>query len=232
MGALLRPPELLHPRLNQNLGRRVEPLAGERRPPSQAPGRPGSRRSGPDAGNPEMLEVALSQETARTVDGKEQLLPPEEGREENPMFLFVSVSSLSAITHLASSQESAVRGCSISLRTSGQSRLGPREFGNSAEHAAFCTIQLYSPSLHHHRYVNCAVGAACTASGGVARAAQPISLAHVHNLTQLRDSLPVDRPSSMAFSRLCWQSGMPLFCTRRLLSSWQRMQSSWSLQLR
>ncbi len=148
------------------------------------------------------------------------------------MFLFVSVSSLSAITHLASSQESAVRGCSISLRTSGQSRLGPREFGNSAEHAAFCTIQLYSPSLHHHRYVNCAVGAACTASGGVARAAQPVSLAHVHNLTRLRDSLPVDRPSSMAFSRLCWQSGMPLSCTRRLLSSWQRMQSSWSLQLR
>ncbi len=71
---------------NRYLGRRVEPLAGERRPPrpSQAPGRPGSRRSGPDAGNPEMLEFALSQETARTAP----LLPLVEGREENLPFLF------------------------------------------------------------------------------------------------------------------------------------------------
>ncbi len=44
---------------------------------------------------------------------------------------------------------------------SSQSHLGPREFGkDDSEHAAFCTIQPYSPSLHHHRYVNCAVGAA------------------------------------------------------------------------
>ncbi len=69
VGALLRPPELLRPRPNRCLGRRVEPLAGERRPPrpSQAPSRPRSRRSGPDAGNPEMLEFALSQETARSA---------------------------------------------------------------------------------------------------------------------------------------------------------------------
>ncbi len=88
VGALLRPPELLHPRLNRHIGRCVEPLAGERRPPrpSQAPSRPGSRRSGPDAGNPEMLEFALSQETARTAP----LLPPVEGREENLLFRFVS----------------------------------------------------------------------------------------------------------------------------------------------
>ncbi len=61
-------------------------LAGERRPPrpSQAPSRPGSRRSGPDVGNPEMLEFALSQEKARTVP----LLPLVEGREENLPFLF------------------------------------------------------------------------------------------------------------------------------------------------
>ncbi len=65
---------------------------GERRPPrpSQAPSRPGSRRSVPDAGNPEMLEFALSQETARTAP----LLPPVEGREENLLFRFVSVPPL------------------------------------------------------------------------------------------------------------------------------------------
>ncbi len=82
----------LKPRPNRHIGRRVEPLAGERRPPrpSQAPSRPGSRRSGPDAGNPEMLEFALSQETARTAP----LLPPVEGREENLLFHFVSVPPL------------------------------------------------------------------------------------------------------------------------------------------
>ncbi len=91
-GAILRPPELLRPRPNRHIGRCVEPLAGERRPPrpSQAPSRPGSRRSGPDVGNPEMLEFALSQETARTV----LLLPPVEGREENLLFRFVSVPPL------------------------------------------------------------------------------------------------------------------------------------------
>ncbi len=92
VGALLRPPELLRPRPNRHIGRCVEPLAGERRPPrpSQAPSRPGSRRSGPGAGNPEMLEFALSQETARTAP----LLPPVEGREENLLFRFVSVPPL------------------------------------------------------------------------------------------------------------------------------------------
>ncbi len=85
VGALLRPPELLRPRPNRHIGRCIEPLAGERHPPrpSQAPSRPESRRSGPDAGNPEMLEFALSQETARTAP----LLPPVEGREENLLFV-------------------------------------------------------------------------------------------------------------------------------------------------
>ncbi len=138
----------------------------ERRPPrpSQAPSRPGSRRSGLDAGNPEKLEFALSQETARTAP----LLPPVEGREENLLFRFVSVPPL-------------VQGHS-SPRTSGQSRSGPREFGEDAsERTAFCAIHPYSLSLHHHRYVDCAVGAACTPTGGVAHAAQPVSLAHAHN---------------------------------------------------
>ncbi len=183
--------------------------SGAPRSPSQAPSHPGSRRSGPDVGNPEMLEFALSQETARTAP----LLPLVEGREENLLFLFrhflkrtISfssgfsgpwddsvrrpASSLSPSTHFASSQESMVRGRHSSPRTSGQSRLGPREFGEDAsECTAFCTIHPCSLSLHHHRYVNCAVGAACTASGGVAHAAQPVSLAHAHNSTRLRDSV-------------------------------------------
>ncbi len=89
-----------------------------------------------------------------------------------------------------SSQESTVRGRHSSPRTSGQSRFGPREFGEDAsERTAFCTINPYSLSLHHHRYVDCTVGAACTTSGGVAHAAQPVSLAHAHNSTRLRDSV-------------------------------------------
>ncbi len=90
----------------------------------------------------------------------------------------------------ASSQESTVRGRCTFPRTSGQSHLGPREFGEDAsEHTAFCTIHPYSLSLHHHRYVNCAVGATCTAYGGMAHSAQPVSLAHAHNTTRLRDSV-------------------------------------------
>ncbi len=81
------------------------------------------------------------------------------------------------------------RGWYTSPRTSGQSRLGPREFGEDAsERTAFCIAHPYSLSLHH-RYVDCAVGAACTASGGVAHAAQPVSLAHAHDSTRLRDSV-------------------------------------------
>ncbi len=53
-------------------------------------------------------------------------------------------SSLSPTTHFASSQESTVRGRHSSPRTSGQSRLGPREFGEDAsEH----TRLLYHPPL-------------------------------------------------------------------------------------
>ncbi len=70
VGALLHPPELLRPRLNRHLGRRVEPLAGEWCPPRpiQPPSRPKSQQSGPDAGNPEILEFAPSQEMARIAN--------------------------------------------------------------------------------------------------------------------------------------------------------------------
>ncbi len=55
-----------------------------------------------------------------------------------------------------------------------QSPLGPREFCKDAsECTAFCTIWLYSPSLHQRGCADWAVGATCTASGGVAHAAQP-----------------------------------------------------------
>ncbi len=110
-------------------------------------------------------------------------------------------SSLSPTNHFASSQESTVRGRYCSPRTSGQSRLGPREFGEDAsERTAFCNIHPYSLSLHHHRYVDCAVEAACTASGSVAHAAQPVSLAHAHNSTRLRDSV------RQATSQVQWRS--------------------------
>ncbi len=102
-----------------------------------------------------MLEFALSQETVRAAP----LLPPEEGREENNMFHFISeptfskkeqfpfssgfsgpwddsvqvhASSLSPTTHLTSSQESAVRGRSTSPHTSSQSHLGFRKFGKDS----------------------------------------------------------------------------------------------------
>ncbi len=45
-------------------------------------------------------------------------------------------------------------------------------------------------------------------------------------------SSPGNLPSSTAFSRLRWKSRTPLLCARRLLSSWQRVQSSRSLQPR
>ncbi len=77
-----------------------------------------------------------------------------------------------------------------SPRASSQSLQGLREFcEDESERRAFCTIQPYSHSLHHCGYVDCAVGATCTASGGVACAAQPVSLAHAHNSTRLRDSV-------------------------------------------
>ncbi len=62
----------------------------------------------------------------------------------------------------------------------------------------------------------------------------PACLAGSHTQfdSAMRFSSPVDLPSSTAFSRRRWQSGTPLSCVRRLLSSWQRTQSSRSLQPR
>ncbi len=244
VGALLRPPEPLRPRPNRHIGRCVEPLAGERRPPS----RPGNRRSGPDAGNPEMLEFALSQETARTAP----LLPPVEGREENLLFRFVSVPPLvqgPAVPTFSKKEQipfppgSQVHGttvcdaCLLTLahdpclpvakrvrfgedipppRTSGQSRSGPREFGRG------CPSNAHAFLCHPPYSLRCtSTGTSieplerCTASGGVAHAAQPVSLAHAHNSTSAtRFSSPRRPPSSTAFSRRRWQSERPCLCCR------------------
>ncbi len=95
------------------------------------------------------------------------------------------------LAHYPFCQEQPIRYSSP--RTSGQSRLRPREFGEDAsELTAFCTIHPYSLSLHHHRYVDCAVRAACTASEAwlmLPSLSRWLTLAHVHNSTQLRDSV-------------------------------------------
>ncbi len=101
---------------------------------------------------------------------------------------------------------------------------------NASECTAFCTIHPYSLSLHHHRYVDCAVGAACTASGGVTHAAQPVSLAHVHNSTRLRDSVRQATSQVQRRSRDIGGSPERPCLAQGDASSWQRTQSSRSLQ--
>ncbi len=150
-------------------------------------------------------------------DGEDSATPsPEGGQGENHLILFRryphcqrksnslssefsglradsvrrTASSLSPATHLASCQESEVGGRRASPRASSQSLQGLREFcEDESQRRAFCTIQPYSHSLHHCGYVDCAVGATCTVSGGVACAAQPVSLSHAHNSTRLRNSV-------------------------------------------
>ncbi len=218
VGALLRPPELRPPQAESILRparrasrRRAVPPASQ--PGPQSPrkstkrpwrGQPGDVGIGSFSGDGENSAAPspgggpggefsvlfcfwskgqrypLSQE--RTISFSSGFSGPWDDSVRRP------ASSLSPTTHFVSSQESTVRGRHSSPRTSGQSRLGPREFGEDAsERTAFCTIHPYSLSLHHHRYVDCAVGAACTVSGGVAHAAQPVLLAYVHNSNRLRD---------------------------------------------
>ncbi len=178
-----------------------------------APSRPVGRQSGPDAGNLKMLEFALSQEMARTApllppeEGQEEnpmfffvsfpKLFPLSQRKSN--FLFLRV--------LRSTGQQCATPCFLTLAHD-PSCQQPRECGSGTQyfpthlwpvplglqgvrrgclrthHATFCTIQPYSTLLHHHRYDDCAFGAACTASGGVAHTAQPVLLAHAHNSTR------------------------------------------------
>ncbi len=266
VGAHLRPPEPLRPRPNRHVGRRVEPLAGERRPPrpSQAPSRPGSRRSGPDVGNPEMLEFALSQETARTAP----LLPPVEGREENLLFRFVSVPPLvqgPAVPTFSKKEQfpfppgSQVHGTTVCDALPPHSRPRPIlpvakivRFGDDIPPHAPLASPVRDPGSSVRMPQNAPLSVPstptpfrCTTTGTSIVPLEPLaqrleawltlpslagSRAQFDSAT--RFSSPGDLPSSTAFSRRRWQSGTPLSCARRLLSSWQRMQSSRSLQPR
>ncbi len=223
------PSSLLRPRPTRHIGRCVEPLAGERPGPKSSRkstkrpwrGQPGdvgvcsfsgdgensaapSPGGGPggessvsfclcSAAGPRASGTHLLKE--RAISFSSGFSGPWDNSVRRP------ASSLSPTTHFASSQESTVWGRHSSPRTSGQSRSGPREFGEDAsERTAFCTIHPYSLSLHHHRYIDCAVGAVCTASGGVAHTTQPVSLAHAHNSTRLPDSV------RQATSQVQWRS--------------------------
>ncbi len=190
-----------------------------------------------------MLEFALSQETARTAPspgggpGGESCVsfysvPTFSKKEEFPFPPGSQVHGTTVCDALlphsrprpifASSQDITVRGRCTSPRTSGQSHLGSREFGEDAsECTVFCTIHPYSLSLHHHRYIDCTVGAACTASGAPSLSrwlTRTIRLSYAIQFAR--------RPSKFnSVLEMSCQSGMPLSCMRRLLSSWQRMQS-------
>ncbi len=244
------------------ISRRVEPHAGAWCPlcSSWPLYRPERRWSGPDTDNPEMWEPAWFQEMARTApllppkEGRGRIIHSVPPLAQGPAVPSLSsknnslssefsgprvdsvrriASSLSPATHFASGQESAVRGRSTSPRTSSQSLQGLREFcEDESERRAFCTIQPYSHSLHHCGYVDCAVGASCTASGGVACAAQPVSLAHAHNSTRLRDSVRQATSQVQRRSRDCGAARNAPVLREEIAVLLARMQSSRSLQPR
>ncbi len=219
MGALLHPPELLRPMLNHHLGQRQASCWSAAPPVSQpAPKSSREATKWPWQGNPEM-EAALSQETARTVlllppeEGRVEnhLFCSAAGSRASGNHIFKeraisfssgfsglradsvrhTASSLSPMTPpLASGQETAVGRHNASPRISGQSLRGRGEFCcGQSERDAFCAIQLDSPPLHHHGYVDCPFGATCTEFGGVACAAHPVPLAQSYNPTRLCDSV-------------------------------------------
>ncbi len=187
--------ELLLPMLNRHLDRHVEPLTGARHPPCsswpdivQGGNKATLTRATQRCSKLLDLRRWRGQRhyfPRRRAGGESFILfcrwlkcqrHPHSQRKSNFLFPQVSAlradsvrrvaSSLSPTTHLASSQESTVRGRSASPCTSSQSSLGPREFCEDAsKRAGFCIIQLYSPSLHHREYADCAVGATCTVSG-------------------------------------------------------------------
>ncbi len=180
VGDLLCPPELLHPRLN--------------RPKSSSRSTKRPRR-----GQPEDVGVC-----SFSGDGENSAAPSPGGGPGGESYVFFCFFSETFPTFSKKEQFPFPPG-SLAHDPSCQQ---PRECGSGTQyfpthlwpvplglqgvrrgclrthHATFCTIQPYSTLLHHHRYDDCAFGAACTASGGVAHTAQPVLLAHAHNSTR------------------------------------------------
>ncbi len=220
--ALLRPPELLRPVLKRKLGRRVEPLAGVRRPPRpiRAPSRPG------------IGEAALTRATRRCWSllflrrrrGQRRSFPRWRAGWRilcSPLFLFRRWPKGQRHPHFkerAISFSSGFSGPRATVCDALPPHSRPRPILPAAKRARFgdavpphaplasplwdpgssaWMLQNALPSVPSSstplrcttRYVDCTVGATCTASGSVACAAQPVSLAHAHNSTRLRDSV-------------------------------------------
>ncbi len=209
-----------------------------------------------------MLEFALSQEMARTA----LLLPPAEGREENPLFLFRRWSkgqrcplsqerAISFSPGFSGPWDDSVRRPASSLSPMTHFCQQPREYGSGTMYlpthlwpVPFGTQGVRWGYLRTHRLLYHPPLLPFAAPLLVCRLCRwsrlhivwrhgsrcPACLAGSRTQfdSATRFSSPGDLPNSTAFSRRRWQSGMPLSCARRLLSSWQRMQSSLSLQPR
>ncbi len=144
-----------------------------------------------------MLEFALSQETARTAP----LLPPEEGREENPVSGEFSQLLNFCFCHFLNE-----RAISFFLRVL-------RSMGRQCATPCFLTLA-HDPSCQQPRECGSGTQYLPTHLWPV-----PFGTQGAQFDSATRFSSPGDHPSSTAFSRLRWQSGMPLSCARRLLSS-------------
>ncbi len=154
-----------------------------------------------------MLAFALSQETVRTAP----LLPPVEGQEENLPFHFVSVPpTFSKTEQFPFPPGSQVHGTTVCDALLPHSRPRPIlpvakrvRFGDDIPPHAPLANLAWDPGSSVRMPQNAppsvpstptpfrctTTGMPCTASGGVAHIAQPVSLAHAHNSTRLRDSV-------------------------------------------
>ncbi len=122
-------------------------------------------------------------------------------------------SSLSPTTHFASSQESTVRGRHSSPRTSGQSRSGPREFGEDAS-------ELFQPLLHRtqERWWPSANPGSASLEPGFAQAPVQDADAQAHDQMHSAPGLVCsDRPEGRLLSRFDPSATQTVFtvCIRR-----------------
>ncbi len=129
-----------------------------------------------------------------------------------PVFQLAPISSGEAIKRPWHGQPGDVESCSIS--GDGEDSAAPSPEGGQGENHSFC-----SAAGNHIVWES------------MAYTARPAG-SFAQSDSAMRFSSPGDLPSSAALSRLRWQSETHLSCARRLLSSWQRMQSSRSLQPR